>query len=84
VRLGQLAGFDGHDARLGALLEFALDEGEGDAGRSSSRAARAADDDVGLFAGEFHLLDRFLADDGLMQADVIENAAEAAYFGSAW
>ena len=38
--------------------------------------AGAADDDVGRLAGHPHLLDRLLADDGLMEEHVVEDRAE--------
>jgi hypothetical protein len=39
-------------------------------------AADAADDDVGLLAGQLHLGDRLLADDRLVQQDVVEHRPE--------
>ena len=35
--------------------------------------------DIRLLAGHFHLADGFLADDGLMQADMIEHAAQGVF-----
>ena len=40
-------------------------------------ATGAGEDDVRPFAGQCHLLERFLADHGLVQADVVEHAAQA-------
>ncbi len=50
-------------------------EREGQAAEVRS-AARAADDHVGGIAGQGKLPDRFLADDSLVQQDMVEHAAE--------
>ena len=72
---GAGGGLHGHDARVALALELAAKEGHDKAGKVRS-AAGAADDDVGLVAGQRHLLDGFLADDGLVEQHVIQHAAE--------
>ena len=67
--------FDGHDARVALALELAAEVGHHEAGKVRS-AAGAADDYVGLVAGQRHLLDGFQADDGLVQQHVIQHAAQ--------
>jgi len=76
VRVGQAAGFDGHDAGVAQALDLAADVGHGEAGKVGA-AAGAADDHVGIVAGKGHLLDGFLPDDGLVEQDVVEHAAQA-------
>src|SRR5207249_2578511 len=66
---------DRKDAALAAAPQLQAEEGQGKAGEVRP-AASAADDDVGIVAGHFELLDRFLPDDGLMQEHVIEHGAE--------
>src|SRR5579871_3179418 len=62
-------------ARIAFALDLAADIRHYEAGKIRA-ASGAADDDVWLFAGESHLLDRFLANDRLMQQHVIEHAAQ--------
>ena len=62
-------------AVLRALAEVAAEERERQA-REVRAAAGAADDDVRRLAGHPHLLDRLLADDRLVQEDVVEHRAE--------
>ena len=72
---GAGGGLDGHDARVALALELAAQKGHHEAGKVRS-AAGAADDDIGFVAGQRHLLDGFLADDGLVEQHVIQHAAE--------
>src|SRR6476620_12442754 len=39
-------------------------------------ATRTSDDDIGIVARRFELLDRLLSDDGLVQQNVVEHRAE--------
>jgi len=55
-----------------------VNEREGDAGKIAPATA-AAKNDVRFLAGQLHLLDAFLADDRLVQADVIQHAAERVF-----
>ena len=57
---------DRDDAALAAAAQLQAEEREGDAGEVRA-AAGAADDDVGIVARHLELLDRLLADDGLVQ-----------------
>ena len=66
---------DGDDAGLLALLDVLAHEREGDAGEVGA-AAHAADHEVGIGAGQLHLLEGFLADDGLMEQHVVEHRAQ--------
>ena len=68
---GGLAGED-VDVAAGDLL---AQEREREPGEVRA-AADAADDDVGERAGHFHLRERLLPDDRLVQQDMVENAAE--------
>ena len=67
--------FDRDDPVLRPLAEVAAQERERQAGEVRA-AAGAADDDVRRLAGHAHLLDRLLADDGLVQEHVIEHRPE--------
>ena len=66
---------DGDDAGLLALLEVLAQEREGDAGEVGA-AAHARHHEVGIGAGQLHLLEGFLADDRLVEHDVVEHRAE--------
>ncbi len=68
-------GLDRDDAALAAAAQLQAEEREGEAGEVRA-AAGAADDDVGIVARHLELLDRFLADDGLVQQHVVEHRAE--------
>ena len=67
--------FHRHDARVALSLELAAQVGHHQPGEVRS-AAGAADDHVRLIAGHRHLLDRFQADDRLVQQHVIQHAAQ--------
>ena len=67
--------FDGNHARAALALELAADVRHHEAGKIRS-AAGAADDHVRIVAGQRHLLNRFLADHGLVQQHVIQHAAQ--------
>ena len=49
-----------------------MDERERDAAEVAATAG-AADDDIRIFAGHFHLLQGFLPDDGLVHQDVVQH-----------
>ena len=66
---------DGEDARVPAVLQVLPDKRERDPGEVRP-AADAADDHVGVLAGELHLPQRLLPDHGLVQHDVVEHAAQ--------
>ena len=66
---------DGDDPMGRALPEVPTQKREGKP-REVGTAARAADDDVRRLAGHGHLLHRFLADDGLMEKDVVEHGPQ--------
>src|SRR5271167_1608252 len=68
-------GLAGDDARLGTATQARADKREGNAGEIAS-ATGAADNDVGIVAGHLELRDRLLADDGLVQQYMVEDAAE--------
>ena len=60
---------------LRSAAQLRAEEREGDAGEIGP-AAGAADDDVRVVVGHFHLLHRFLPDHGLVQENVVQHAAE--------
>ena len=66
---------DRDDPVVRAVAEVPAEEREGQAGEVRS-AAGAADDDVRRLAGHAHLLDGFLADDRLVEQDVVEHRAQ--------
>ena len=66
---------DRDDAGLLALLDVLAHEREGDAGEVGA-ATDARHDEVGIGAGQLHLLEGFLADDRLVEHDVVEHRAE--------
>jgi hypothetical protein len=68
-------GFDGDDAAVFLLGDFLAYVWEDQPGEIAA-AATTTEDHVRFFAGHFHLLDGFLTDDGLVEADVIEHAAQ--------
>ena len=65
-------GLDGEDARRAALAQLLADERKGQPGEVRA-AADAADHHVGVLPCEVHLLERFLADDRLVQQHVVEH-----------
>ena len=75
---GAGCGFDGDYAGVALALDLASQVGHGQAGEVGA-AAGAAQDDVGLVAGHRHLLDGLLADDGLVEEDVIQYAAQGVF-----
>ncbi len=68
-------GFDGDDAEVFPVAQFAAEKGEGNACEVGA-SAEAADDDVGFGAGFFHLEECLFADDSLMEQHVVEDAAD--------
>ena len=74
-QLGAAGRFGGDEAGLLAVLDVVAHERIGDAGEVGA-AAEAGDHDVGIFAGEGHLLLGLQADDGLVQAHVVEHGAQ--------
>ena len=70
--------FGRHVARLAPFLDGVAHEGEADAAEVGA-AAEASDDDIGVFAGHFHLFFRLEADDGLVQGDVAHDGAERVF-----
>src|SRR5215207_9791421 len=66
---------DGHDARALPILQVLADEREGHAAEVRA-APDAADDHIGVLAGQLHLLERFLPDHGLVQQHVVQDAPE--------
>src|SRR5215213_1101905 len=69
---------DGDDARVLPVLQVLADKGESHA--TEVRApADAADDHVGIFARQFHLLQCFLSDHRLVQEHVVQNAPERVF-----
>ncbi len=75
VRLGQAAGSTATTRASHLPFELAAEVRHDQAGEVRA-AAGAADDHVGLVAGQRHLLDGFEPDDGLMQQHVIQHAAQ--------
>src|SRR5207302_7561886 len=71
-------GLAGDDARSRPATQTRADKREGDAGEIAA-AAGAADDDVGIVAGHLELRHRLLADDGLVQQYMVEDAAEGIF-----
>ena len=65
----------GDEAGALAIYEAVTHEGEAKAGVVGA-AAHAADDDVRVVARHLHLLHRLLADDGLVEEDVVEDGAQ--------
>ena len=66
---------DRDDPRLRAAAQAAADERERQPGEVRATAG-AADEDIRLLAGQRHLLDRLLADDGLVEQDEVEDRPE--------
>src|SRR5215207_7064456 len=66
---------DGHDARALTIFQVLADEREGDAAEVRA-APDAAHDHIRVLAGQLHLLERFLPDDGLVQQHVIQDAPQ--------
>jgi hypothetical protein len=67
---------DRDEARVALPVELALVVRERESGEVRP-AADAGDDHIGLGLCHLHLQDGLLADDRLVQADVVEHAAEA-------
>ena len=63
---------------LALVAQLLADERKGDAGEVRA-AARAADHDVRIGVGRFHLLDRLEADHGLMHQHVVEHGAQRVF-----
>jgi hypothetical protein len=61
--------------RVSAVSQVLPDKGEGDPGEVRP-AADAADDHVGVLAGQFHLPQGLLPDHGLVKEDVVEHAPQ--------
>ena len=74
MSVGQAAGSQASDVDLLAA-DLLPDEGKREAGEVRA-AADAPDHDIGERARELHLGQRLLADDGLVQEDVVEHASE--------
>ena len=74
-QFGARSRFGGHVAGFASFLDGVAHEGEADAAEVGA-ATEASDDDVGVFAGHFHLFFRFKADDGLVQGDVAHDGTE--------
>ena len=73
---GAAGRLDADDAQVLLLpCDLILDKGQEHAGEIGA-AADAADDDIRVEAGHLHLLHGFLADDGLVQQDMVEHAAQ--------
>ena len=70
---GERLGSD--EAGLLAVLDVVAHERIGNAGEVRA-AAEAGDHDVGILAGQFHLLLGLETDDALVQADVVQHGAE--------
>ena len=81
--LGQRGGggrFDRHQAGALPVLQILAQERVGDPGKVRA-AAHAADDHIRVFPGQVHLLQGFLADDGLVHQHVVQHRAEAVFLG---
>ena len=68
-------GFHGDNSVFIPVLDFSLQKWECQP-RKIAATPCAAKDEIGILARHFHLPDGFLADDGLMQANVVEHAAQ--------
>ena len=69
-------GLGGNELSVGVpAAQLVAHEGEGDATEVAA-AAEASDDHVGILAGHLHLLLGLQADDGLVQAHVVEHGAK--------
>ena len=75
VSVGQAAGSTATILQSRLPVDLLLGEGDDEAAEVAA-AADAADEDVGLLAQERELLEGLLADDRLVQEDVVEHRAE--------
>ena len=64
--------FDRHQAGALPILQVLAQERIGDAAEIRA-AAHAADHHIRVLPGQVHLLEGFLADDGLVQQDVVQH-----------
>src|SRR5207302_1289353 len=71
-------GLAGDDVRLGTTTQARPDKREGNAGEIAA-APGTPDDDIGIVAGHLELRHRLLADDGLVQQYMVEDAAEGVF-----
>ena len=71
-------GFDGDNPVFFLFRDFLVKVWKRQPGEIAAAAA-AGDDGIRLLAREFHLFDGFLADDRLVQADVVQHAAQGIF-----